>query len=299
MVISADAPSSYGLTPDFIFCDEVSHWKNSALWESLFSAAAKRASCLLVCILNAGFHDSWVWPVRESARTSPNWYFNALPGPMASWITPDRLEEQKRMLPAVAYARLWLNQWSAGSGDALSDAEITRALTQAGPMKGNERGWQFVAGLDLGLSRDASALVTIGQHVGWQDVARRETAGRVVGSVSDIMFDLGLSEAPIVRGPEAEWIVTGEEPATGRLRLGDVETWRGSSAKKLDLEVVERAILAAHQKFNGTERRPVAGRVADGPTRSSRRAGESGALRAIEPARYVQRDVVGVQRWAD
>jgi len=247
-IISADAPSSFGLTPDFIVCDELTHWRTSALWESLFSAAAKRKNCLLVVICNAGFHDSWQWPIREAARVDAGWYFNSLDGPKASWITADRLDEQRRLLPSIAYERLWLNQWSAGSGDALSEQEINRAITQPGPMSGAERGWQFFAGLDLGLSRDASALAIVGQHVGWQEYGQSESPPRAP-SVNDIMRDLGLAESPI-EYPDSELILTSEEPPTGKLRLAGMQTWRGSKAAKLNLEIVERSILAAHKQYN-------------------------------------------------
>ena len=117
--------SSYGLLVDFIICDELVHWSgDGSLWHSIISTAAKRSNCLLVVISNAGFADSWQWDVRESARTDPAWLFSRLDGPQASWITPARLEEQRRMLPPMAFARLWLNQWSSGGGDALQEADV-------------------------------------------------------------------------------------------------------------------------------------------------------------------------------
>jgi len=66
------------------------------------------------------------------------------------------------MLPAVAYARLWLNQWSSGGGDALTPADIAAAFApDLAPMTGQEPGWLFVGGVDLGLKRDASAVVVL------------------------------------------------------------------------------------------------------------------------------------------
>jgi hypothetical protein len=116
----------------------------------------------MVVISNAGFADSWQWGVREAARTDPAWIFSRLDGPVASWITPARLAEQARMLPAVAYARLWLNQWSSGGGDALTPADIAAAFAlDLAPMTGQEPGCLFVAGVDLGLKRDASAVVVL------------------------------------------------------------------------------------------------------------------------------------------
>ncbi len=165
---ASDVGSSYGILPDLIIADELVHWQgDGSLWHSLISSAAKRSNCLMVVISNAGFVDSWQWSVREAARTDPAWIFSRLDGPVASWLTADRLDEQRRMLPAVAYARLWGNQWSTGGGDALTPADIAAAfLPDLQPMTGLEPGWLFVAGVDLGLTRDCSAVVVLGVPAG-------------------------------------------------------------------------------------------------------------------------------------
>ncbi|MHB9079543.1 MAG: terminase large subunit domain-containing protein, partial [Pirellulaceae bacterium] len=111
-VISADTASSWGLLLDFVVMDECCHWSKRDLFDSLMSSAAKRDSCMVLCISNAGFLDSWAWDVREVVRTDPDWHFSRLDGPQASWISEAKLAEQRRLLPSTAYARLWLNEWS-------------------------------------------------------------------------------------------------------------------------------------------------------------------------------------------
>jgi len=166
-VITSDAPTSYGLTPDFIIADEVVHWRRRDLWDSLISSAAKRATCMLVVITNAGLSDDWQWQVREAVRTDEAWYFSRLDEPCASWITSDRLAEQERLLPGVAYRRLWLNEWTSGGGDALTEADIASAFDpKLRPQARAVRGYQYVGGLDLGVSRDASAVCILGVRRG-------------------------------------------------------------------------------------------------------------------------------------
>jgi len=162
-IFTSDVASSYGILPDFIIADELCHWAgDGSLWHSLLSSAAKRSNCLLVTISNAGFAESWQWNIREAARTDPSWHFSRLEGPVASWLTQERLDEQRRMLPPVAYARLWLNQWSASGGDALSPRDINACFDPTlQPMTGNEQGWLFITGCDLGLVRDFAAAVTL------------------------------------------------------------------------------------------------------------------------------------------
>lgn len=163
-IYTSDVASSWGILPDLIVADEVCHWQgDGSLWHSLLSSAAKRSSCSLIAITNSGFVDSWQWSIREAARQDSNWYFSRLDGPQASWMTPARLAEQRKMLPEVAYLRLWENIWSSGGGDALTEADIIAAFdNDLSPMTGTEKGWSFVTGVDLSLVRDFSAVVTLG-----------------------------------------------------------------------------------------------------------------------------------------
>ncbi len=77
-------------------------------------------------------------------------------------MTPERLAEQRRMLPNIAYQRLWENLWSSGGGDALTPETIDRAFIDGlKPMSGQESDWSFTAGVDLGLTRDCAAVVVL------------------------------------------------------------------------------------------------------------------------------------------
>lgn len=162
-IITSDAPTSYGLTPDFCIADEVTHWKKRDLFDSLLSSAAKRSTCMFVIITNAGMSDDWQWKTREAVRVDPDWYFSRLDGPCASWIKPKLLAEQSRLLPSIAFARLWLNRWTTGGGDALTEGDIAAAFrADIAPQFSAVAGWDYVAGLDLGVARDSSALCILG-----------------------------------------------------------------------------------------------------------------------------------------
>jgi phage terminase large subunit-like protein len=168
-ILSSDAPSSFGQLPDFVVLDEISHWEEKAgeqLWGSLFSSAAKRKICALVALMNSGFTETFSYRVRETIRTDPAWHFSHLEGPQASWITEERLDEQRRLLPPAVFNRLWLNEWTSGSGDALTEADIRRAINaKLEPMTEREPGFAYFAGLDLSISRDHSALIVIARNL--------------------------------------------------------------------------------------------------------------------------------------
>lgn len=242
-ILTSDAPTSYGLTPGFIVADEVTHWAKRDLWDSLISAAAKRANCLVVVITNAGFQDSWQWEIREAIRQDHGWYFSRLDGPVASWITPDRLAEQRRLLPEIAYRRLWLNEWSSGSGDALNPEDISRAVILSGPTVKQEPGWAYAAGLDLGLSRDASALVIIAKHVGWLEILEKQAPE--LSYRERVLIDAGLMARP---GLTPTFV---DHPGTGRLRLVDVKVWTPTAGRKVSVEAIEQAIIEASERFEG------------------------------------------------
>lgn len=242
-VISSDAPASYGRTPSFVVCDELCHWGSRDLWDSLVSASAKRRDCVLVVISNAGFSESWQWDVRETIRLDAGWYFNALDGPKASWITQDRLDQQRRLLPDPVFRRLWLNEWSSGSGDALQADDIDAAITQTGPMS-PARGWRFVAGLDLGVSRDHSALAVVGRHGGYREERPPEQKPR--SNLSAALLDLGFVQPPNDNDSDPEYI---QHPATHRLRLANIASWKPPRKGKIDLQAVENAVLSAYQRY--------------------------------------------------
>lgn len=167
-IITSDVGSSFGHRPDFITADELCHWgvRGEELWGSLLSAAAKNPLCILQAITNAGTVGSWQWKLFESVRESPGWHVASLTGSCASWIKPEDLDEQKRLLPPTAYRRLWLNEWVTGGGDALEEESILAAIDpDLTPMTEHDSRYVFAAGLDLGLAKDASALVVIAREI--------------------------------------------------------------------------------------------------------------------------------------
>ncbi len=154
-LISSDVGSSYGILPDFVICDELTHWPGPELWYSLLSSAAKKPDCVLVVLTNAGVGRGWQWEVRENASQSPDWYFHSLDGPQAPWITERSLTEQKSLLPPAVYERLWMNRWQHSDGEFVSLAEaescIDSALVRADC---GQAGTQYVAAIDYAEKHD-------------------------------------------------------------------------------------------------------------------------------------------------
>lgn len=210
IIAASDVGSSYGILPDLIVADELTHWEEGAegLWESIISSAEKRKNCMLMVISNAGFLETWQWQAREKARTAPeDWIFSRLDGVKASWYDAKAFERQRRNMPPIAFARLWENQWSTGGGDALTPDDINAAFSNdVTKINGAQDGWEYVAGLDLGIKRDCSAIVILG--------VKRTYEGH------------------------------------GQIRLAHTRLWRPRPGVHIQIADVERAILALHGRFN-------------------------------------------------
>lgn len=159
-IISSDVSSSWGLLPDFIICDELCHWDKPDLWHSLSSSGAKQPHCVLIVLSNAGIGQDWQWQVREAARTSNAWYFSSLDGPIAPWISPAMLEEQRNTLPPTVFNRLWLNEWqqTAGHFVTLAEAEACRDDKLRARTHG-ENHIQYVAAIDYAEKHDYTAAI--------------------------------------------------------------------------------------------------------------------------------------------
>lgn len=244
-IISSDAPSSYGVMPDCVICDEITHWTRRDLFDSLISSAAKRSHCLFLVICNAGFQESWQWELRERIRQDPAWFFHSLAGPQASWISQEQLAEQKRLLPRIAYERLWLNLWGSGSGDAIEPDDLQYAIHTTPTVTHPAAGWAYVAGIDLGLKRDASAVVVLGRHVGHCETIHKSKP--LPAGPLGVMIDLGLIETDGNYGDdETEYRYT--DP-TGRLAVATVDLWKPQPGERVSLTEIENTLRRLDEMF--------------------------------------------------
>jgi len=78
------------------------------------------------------------------------------------WISKKHLEEQSRLLLPKEYVRLWLNQEVDSDGDSLSAADIKACTTLGRGPKQPRMDRLYIAGLDIGVLHDRSALCIVG-----------------------------------------------------------------------------------------------------------------------------------------
>ena len=159
-VESADAASAFGRIPYFVVCDELAQWPTTRgarqLWEAITSGLPKRRDSRLVVLTTAGDPAHWAGRIIDGARSSTRWRVSEVPGPLP-WANPDDLAEQRRLLPASAYARLHLNLWTAAEDRLVDPNDLRACVTLDGPLEYDPR-HRYIIGLDLGLKDDRTVL---------------------------------------------------------------------------------------------------------------------------------------------
>jgi len=172
-VISSDAPTAWGLGGTHkrfrVVCDELTNWREQgeALWIALASATGKVADAQTIVITNAGFNaeSSWQWRVRETAEREPWALLLTTEGVLASWITDEWVEQMRALLPGAAFDRAILNRWVAESGDFVTREQWRRCVDPGlKPQTQGVRELTYVGGLDLGLTKDRTALAVVHPH---------------------------------------------------------------------------------------------------------------------------------------
>ena len=160
-VLPADAAGAWGLLPRFVICDELAWWTETAapqrLWEAVSSAVAKRDDARLVVLTTASDPGHWSRAVLDHALEDPMWHVHEVPGP-APWLSEDRLAEQRRRLSESMYMRLFENRWVTSEDRLTTRDDLLACVTLDGPLD-YEAGHQYVIGLDLGLTHDATVAV--------------------------------------------------------------------------------------------------------------------------------------------
>ncbi|HWQ23892.1 MAG TPA: hypothetical protein VNK94_07300 [Gaiellaceae bacterium] len=165
-VIASDAPTAWGLGGTHrrfrVIADELTNWRSEDLWIALASASGKVADAQTIVISNAGFDagSSWQWRIREAAEREPWAYLFSPPGPIASWVSEEWQAQMRALLPGPAFDRAILNVWAAQSGDFVTREQWRRCVDPGlhPQTAGVPTSAPYVAGLDLGLTKDRTAL---------------------------------------------------------------------------------------------------------------------------------------------
>ena len=247
--------AAHGETPDLLILNELVH---VAKWRAMADHMANADGVprgIVIISTNAGFKGTPAHVWRKSAIDNQNRWSIHIWDQVAPWINPDDVKEARARDPIGAeFARLWRGQWISGTGGAVSEANIERAFCLPGPLDVPEPGWTYFAGLDLGVSHDHAAVVTVGlnRQEGRVKVARvRAFVPSVPNDQGDLEVDLIAVEAycmEMYRRFRITWF--GYDPAAGgsfmaqRMRKKGVNTVKiNFSAPSVQSEMATAFVL--------------------------------------------------------
>lgn len=164
-IVAADIAGSHGARPDVLILNELTHVAKREFCENLLDNASKVPNGLVIVATNAGYTGSWQESWRNLAMESDRWRYAAFKEP-APWLDEREIAEAQRRNSTTRFLRLWKGVWPSVAGDALDPEDVAACVTMAGPMAGfgADSDWGFVAGLDLGVKNDHSALVVLGAN---------------------------------------------------------------------------------------------------------------------------------------
>ena len=152
--LASDAPSAFGLRPDYLLVDELAEWPASdeKLWHALWSSTGKRRDAKTIVISSPG--GELLARLRDMALTESSWFVSERPQ-CASWIDAGWLDQQRKSLPDHVYKRLHEGLWTLGEGQYLTRAEVQRIFVEALP---HSPVVAYTIGIDLGYKRDRAVL---------------------------------------------------------------------------------------------------------------------------------------------
>lgn len=164
-ILTSDQYGSHGSRIDLLLMNELTHQQSSGFAETLFDNLDKMPHAFGVVCTNSGHDPSWQLEWKRTFASLPERWLMLEYNQPSPWVSEAALAEAERRNPIGRFQRLWHGAWSPEEGNpALSPEVIERAFTFA-PGENVvqlERPLEHVGGLDLGVSRDASALAILG-----------------------------------------------------------------------------------------------------------------------------------------
>lgn len=175
--ISSDANSAYGLNFDLLVINDFHAWPDKSFWEVLWTACEKKPDIRVWIESNALTLGSqgaiWVaqqrkWvkekgSVRQIERYGkPEWWFFCPNEFLAKWVLKDKLQDWRDTLHPSAFKRLIENRDTSDADSYLTIEQVEAVEKYETPFNGrsSEKG-QVVTAIDLGLTKDATAITTV------------------------------------------------------------------------------------------------------------------------------------------
>ncbi len=200
LFLTCDSTGAHGSRPTCTVCNELSHCGSEAFISTMMDNADKIPNNLAIIATNAGTTDSWQHNWRENYRTNPAWYFQKIEV-VAPWIDPAKVADAERRNPPSRFQRLWRGVWVGPGGDAVDEKSIAAAFqNDLQPQEHAAPEYEYVGGLDLGVTRDSSAVCILGVRRDRGDFGRiRLAAVKIWKPTKDKKVDLTEVENTLIK----------------------------------------------------------------------------------------------------
>ena len=188
---TGNSGAKQGDTPDLLVLNELVHVEKWDVNETHMNNADGVPQGVVIISTNAGIKGTKAhkWKINAKSDTK-RWTMMEFKG-VAPWVDPADVADAKTRDPVgKEFDRLWGGRWPSGKGSAVSDDVIDDCFVHPGPLTEPETGWQYVAGLDLGVNHDHSALVLLGANYKEQ----RIRVAWLRGYVPSVRNDRGVLE---------------------------------------------------------------------------------------------------------
>ena len=174
-ILSSDAATGYGQLADAVLVDEIANWPETPARKRFGTSSyphsprkqivcAKRSR--MPVALAAGFGRT-----ARKIRGDAAWYFRNL-RTIPSWITQEQIAEQGRLLPRSVYDRTCCNNWTSGTDNGLSPADVEACCVLDGPMTCRRHAYDsYIAACDLGWLHDRTGLVVLAINFERREIA--------------------------------------------------------------------------------------------------------------------------------
>ena len=161
---ASDKAGAHGETPAVLILNELVHVSKWEVMETHLNNANGVPRGIVVISTNAGYKGTKAEKWKENALAKKDrWHMHLWKSP-SPWLDGEDLKDAKDTNTPSEYARLWNpGRWVSGKGDALTEEGIDGCFRiDMQPLIGPEKGWTYIAGLDLGVSHDHAALAVVG-----------------------------------------------------------------------------------------------------------------------------------------
>ena len=224
-ILGDDLAGSYGLRPFFLVVDEIAQWPNTSRAEERFaalsSAMLKQPGARMVLLTTAGDPAHWSHRVREHADHSPHWRLHEVLGP-PPWADLALLDEQRELLPAFRYSRLFENLWTAGDEQFTNREDVMACLRHDGTLAPAAY-TKYTIGVDLGLVNDPTVAVVAHK----EEVVDHDTGTTTTVAVVDhIEVWTGTHDTPVPLAEVEAWLHATAERYNGAEIVMD--SWQGA-----------------------------------------------------------------------